>query len=59
MKTLVRALDFIKDTGLPITRFCKMVGIGKSTWYRIINEEVDISDEIEEKMDIALKKFGY
>lgn len=45
-----RVRNFLEDTGAPITAFCKRINISHTYFYKWINEQLDFSSNIKERI---------
>lgn len=46
-----RVKEFLKDTGSTVTNFCKKIGVSTTYYYKWINENVEISDALMQKIE--------
>ena len=58
-KLLELSKQFIKDSGVPITVFCRKCKIGVSTFYRWRRHEIKISSKLAHRINDYLYQFGY
>lgn len=59
MELKKRCKKFIDELGVKTAKFADNVGIGRSTYYKWLKDDIEISPNIENKIDAYLKKFGY
>ena len=54
-----RCKQFLNELGVKATRFADNVGIGRSTYYKWLNGEIELSENLEKKIDEYLRKYGF
>lgn len=54
-----RTAEFIDTLKLPISRFSKVIGIERSTYYKWIKGEFDFGERRVSIVDEYLKRFGF
>ena len=54
-----RTRKFISDTGLPISKFVKRIGIARTSYYKWQNQIFDFGEQRAEIVDTFLRKFNY
>lgn len=55
----IRLKKFFAETSMPKTVVAKKLKISTSTIYHILNESLSISEELEERFNEYLVKWGY
>ena len=59
MELKERCRKFIDELGVKATKFADNAGIGRSTYYKWLNDEIEISSNLEKRIDEYLKKYGF
>ena len=54
-----RVKNYIEDSGIPRTTFCKRINISTGYLYKWLHNERTFSDEIVERIEAYLNKYGY
>lgn len=54
-----RCEDFLQELGLPITRFCKNIGITPQSYYRWQKGDMNLKEGREIFIDEYLKKYNF
>lgn len=54
-----RVKNYIEDSGIPRTTFCKRIYISTVYLYKWLHNERTFSDEVVERVETYLKKYGY
>lgn len=54
-----RVQNYIEDSGIPRTTFCKRINISTGYLYKWLHNERTFSDEIVERIEAYLNKYGY
>ena len=54
-----RCKRFTDELNIKVALFCDSVGIGRSTYYKWLKGEITISDELQEKLDAYISKYGF
>lgn len=50
---------FIRNTGLPITRFCRKIELSPQCYYRWRKGEVNLKDSTIKRIEMFLEQFGF
>ena len=59
MELKERCRKFIDELGVKATKFADNAGIGRSTYYKWLNDKIEISNNLENRIDEYLKKYGF
>lgn len=54
-----RCENFIKDTGVSTTQFCKRIGLSVSGFNRWKHDDLKLADLTEKRISDYLEKFNY
>ena len=54
-----RVQNYIADSGIPRTTFCKRINISTVYLYKWLHDERTFSDEVVERIETYLNKYGY
>ena len=54
-----RCQKMIDELGITVSRFTANAGIGRTTYYRWQNGELEISDNLKSKIDNYLKRYNF
>ena len=54
-----RVQNYIEDSGIPRTTFCKRINISTGYLYKWLHNERTFSDEVVERIEAYLNKYGY
>lgn len=54
-----RIENFLKEFDMPITVFCKKVGMSTASYYKWMQEAFNFSEEREKKISEYLTKYGF
>ena len=54
-----RVQNYIEDSGIPRTTFCKRINISTDYLYKWLHNERTFSDEIVERIETYLNKYRY
>ena len=54
-----RVQNYIEDSGIPRTTFCKRINISTVYLYKWLHNERTFSDEIVERLTVYLNRYGY
>ena len=54
-----RVQNYIEDSGIPRTTFCKRINISTGYLYKWLHDERTFSDEVVERIEAYLNKYGY
>ena len=54
-----RVRCFLNEIGMPITKFCERVSIGRTTYYEWMDGDYDLKSYVIDRMDQLLARFNY
>ena len=54
-----RCKRFTTELNVKVTLFCDAAGIGRTTYYKWMNDEIVISQKIQDRVDSYLKQYGF
>lgn len=54
-----RCKKMISELGIRVVTFCQNAGIGHSTYYMWLNNQITISEKLQNRIDSYLKKYGF
>lgn len=54
-----RVKQYLSDTGIPRTSFCKRVHISTTYLYKWLHDKRTFSEDVAERIDEYLKRFNY
>lgn len=59
MDLMARSQKMIDELGISITNFCRNIGISTAYFYYVKNGKMDFSDEVAQRLNNYLKKYGF
>ena len=54
-----RCQRMITELGIRVVTFCRNAGIGHSTYYLWLADNINISENLQNRIDSYLKKYGF
>ena len=58
MVTKTRIFEIVKGSGIPVTIFCKRVGLSRTAFYRWLRDDLKLSDGKEQAIQIYVSKLS-
>lgn len=59
MKLDQRCQAFIKELGVPVTKFCQNIKLSRTSLYDWMNGKINLSHQTLTRIDEYLKKYGF
>ena len=58
MVTKARIFEIVKESGVPVTIFCKRVGLSRTAFYRWLRDDLKLSDGKEQAIRTYVSKLS-
>ncbi len=59
MNLITRSQKMIDELGISVTSFCRNIGISTSYFYYVKNGKMELSNEVKERLNNYLTKYGF
>ena len=54
-----RCRSFVSEIGLPVRSLCRHIGISDTAYYRWLKDDLRLSRETEQRIDLFLQKYNF
>lgn len=57
MQLKIRCKNILSEIGIPVTVFCRKIGISTASYYRWQNDDLRLAEETEKRIKSFIEKF--